>query len=191
VYDAAISYWLPEEVAEIMGGYTNPRGLADEYAGIPLEQMCQWDFHHYLPEDVLTKVDRTTMSVGLEGREPMLDHRLVEFAFRLPMHLRRGELGPKHILKKILYRYVPRALVDRPKQGFAIPLEQWLRKDLEQLTRDCLGEDRIQRAGIFDSSVVRRVVNGFYGGDRRAAEQLWFLLAFELWHEKWGAGVGE
>ena len=191
VYDAAISYWLPEEVAEVMGGYTNPRGLSDEYAGTPLEQMCQWDFDHYLPEDVLTKVDRTTMSVGLEGREPMLDHRLVEFAFRLPMHLRRGELGPKHILKKILYRYVPRTLVDRPKQGFAIPLEQWLRKDLEQLTRDCLSEDRIKSAGVFDSSVVRRVVDGFYAGDGRAAEQLWFLLAFELWRDKWSAGVGE
>ena len=85
VYDAAISYFLPEEVGEIIGGYTNPRALADAYAGEPLEQMCLWDFHNYLPEDVLTKADRTTMAVSLEGREPMLDHRLAEFAFRLPV----------------------------------------------------------------------------------------------------------
>ena len=191
VYDAAISYWLPEEVSELMGGYTNPRGLSNEYDGAPPEQMCLWDFHHYLPEDVLTKVDRTTMSVSLEGREPMLDHRVVEFAFRLPVHLRRGELGPKHVLKKILYRYVPRPLVDRPKQGFAIPLEQWLRKDLEQLTQDSLHADRIRRAGMFDSSVVQRVLDGFYQGDGRLAEQLWFLLAFELWRDKWGGDVLE
>jgi asparagine synthase (glutamine-hydrolysing) len=153
--------------------------------------MCLWDFHHYLPEDVLTKVDRTTMAVGLEGREPMLDHRVVEFAFRLPSRLRRGALGPKHIVKKILYRYVPRELVDRPKQGFAIPLEQWLRADLQPLVSDYLDADRIRRAGYFDANVVQRSVRAFYDGDRKVAEQIWFLLAFELWREKWGAGVSE
>ena len=95
------------------------------------------------------------------------------------------------MLKKILYRYVPRPLVDRPKQGFAIPLEQWLRKDLEQLTQDSLHADRIRRAGMFDSSVVQRVLDGFYQGDGRLAEQLWFLLAFELWRDKWGGDVLE
>ncbi len=191
VYDAAISYWLPEEVAETIGAYTNPRVLADTFPGSPIEQMGWWDFHHYLPEDVLTKVDRTTMAVSLEGREPMLDHRLVEFAFRLPSRLRRGPLGPKHILKKILYRYVPRELVDRPKQGFAIPLEAWLRDDLRDLAGDYLADERIRRAGVFDVGVVRRLVDGFYRGNGNAAEQVWFLLAFELWREKWGAGVSE
>ena len=191
VYDAAISYFLPEEVGEIIGGYTNPRALADAYAGEPLEQMCLWDFHNYLPEDVLTKVDRTTMAVSLEGREPMLDHRLAEFAFRLPSRLRRGPLGPKHILKKILYRHVPQALVDRPKQGFAIPLGNWLREDLRDLANDYLSDERIRRAGIFDAGVTRRLVDGFYQGNGNAAEQMWFLLAFELWREKWGAGASE
>jgi asparagine synthase (glutamine-hydrolysing) len=191
VYDAAISYWLPEEVAELVGDGSNPRVLADWYPGTPLEQMCLWDFHNYLPGDVLTKVDRTTMAVSLEGREPMLDHRLVEFAFRLPAHLRRGVLGPKHILKKILYRYVPRELVDRPKQGFAIPLERWLREDLRDLVNDYLSEERVRRAGVFDVDIVQRLVRDFYGGNGRAAEQLWFLLAFELWREKWGTGVSE
>jgi asparagine synthase (glutamine-hydrolysing) len=191
VYDAAISYWLPEEVSEIAGDYSNPRFLADTYPGSPLEQMCLWDFHHYLPGDVLTKVDRTTMAVSLEGREPMLDHRLVEFAFRLPPHLRRGTLGPKHILKKILYRHVPRELVDRPKQGFAIPLERWLRQDLRELVNDYLSEPRVRQAGVFDAGIVQRLVRSFYDGDGRVAEQLWFLLAFELWREKWGAGVSE
>ncbi|HXV13008.1 MAG TPA: asparagine synthase (glutamine-hydrolyzing) [Candidatus Krumholzibacteria bacterium] len=189
VYDAAISYWLPEEVRGLMGDYSNPRTLADAYRGEPLERMCLWDFHHYLPDDIMTKVDRTTMAVSLEGREPMLDHRLAEFAFRLPSRLRRGPLGPKHILKKILYRHVPRELVDRPKQGFAIPLEGWLRDDLRALAGDYLAEARIRNAGYFDARVVRRLVDDFYRGNGSTADQLWFLLAFELWREKWGAGV--
>ena len=93
VYDAAISYWLPEEVVRTDGRLPEPARPRERVRRAPPEQMCLWDLHHYLPEDVLTKVDRTTMSVSLEGREPMLDHRVVEFAFRLPMHLRRGELG--------------------------------------------------------------------------------------------------
>jgi asparagine synthase (glutamine-hydrolysing) len=188
VYDAAVSYWLPEEVAELLGAYQNPRDLADAFDGNEHEQMGLWDLHHYLPGDVLTKVDRTTMAVSLEGREPLLDHRLVEFAFRLPTHLRNGALGRKHLLKKILYRHVPRALVDRPKQGFAIPLERWLRDDLHELARDYLASPRIRKAGILDDSVVQRVVDGFYRGDRKLTTQLWFLLAFEMWREEWDRG---
>ncbi len=188
VYDAAVSYWLPEEVVELLGAYRNPRDLADVFEGNEHEQMGLWDLQHYLPGDVLTKVDRSTMAVSLEGREPLLDHRLVEFAFRLPTHLRNGALGRKHLLKKILYRHVPRALVDRPKQGFAIPLEQWLRDDLRELTRDYLASARIRKAGILDDSVVQHVVDGFYRGDRKLTTQLWFLLAFEMWREEWDRG---
>jgi asparagine synthase (glutamine-hydrolysing) len=189
VYDAAIAYWLPEEIEELTGSYSNPRVLADTYNGSASEKMCLWDFHHYLPGDVLTKVDRTTMAVSLEGREPMLDHRLIEFAFRLPEHLRHGALGRKHLLKKILYRHVPRELVDRPKQGFAIPLERWLRDEMRDLVRDYLSDERIRRAGFFEAGVVSRLVRAFYDGNGRVAEQVWFLLAFELWRERWGEGT--
>jgi asparagine synthase (glutamine-hydrolysing) len=188
IYDAAISYWLPEEVDALLGGYHNPRNLLDAYAGEPLEQMCLWDFDHYLPEDVLTKVDRTTMAVSLEGREPMLDHRVAEFAFRLPVRLRHGPLGPKHILKSILYRHVPRELVDRPKQGFTIPLESWLRGDLGDLVRDHLSDDRVRHAGMFDPARVRELVNDFYAGDGRLSVMLWYLLAFEMWRGEWMDG---
>ncbi len=185
VYDAAIAYWLPEEVELLLGEYRNPRAHIDAYPGTPAEQMCLWDFHHYLPEDVLTKVDRTTMAVSLEGREPMLDHRIAEFAFRLPLHLRRGELGPKHILKRILYRHVPRELVDRPKQGFTIPLEAWLRGDMKDLVREHLSEDRVRRAGLFNPRVVQDLVDDFYGGDGKLTVMLWHLLAFEMWRSRW------
>lgn len=185
VYDAAVSYWLPEEVAELVGSYQNPRDLADTFEGNAHEQMCLWDLHHYLPGDVLTKVDRTTMAVSLEGREPMLDHRLVEYAFRLPSHLRNGALGRKHLLRKILYRHVPRALVDRPKQGFSIPLQRWLQEDLRELVGDFLASNRIRQAGVLDDSVVQRVVHDFYRGDAKLTSHLWYLLAFEMWREEW------
>jgi asparagine synthase (glutamine-hydrolysing) len=100
--------------------------------------------------------------------------------------LRRGELGPKQLLKSILYRYVPRELVDRPKQGFAIPLGGWLKTDLKELVNDYLAEDRIRKAGIMDAKLVRQSVESFYKGVSTRSTPLWFLLSFEMWREKWG-----
>lgn len=186
VFDTTISYWLPDEVRTMIGGYDRSRPLADSYDGTIAEQMCLWDFHHYLPEDILTKVDRTTMAVSIEGRVPMLDHRVAELAFKLPLHLRRGELGPKHLLKKILYRRIPREMVDRPKQGFMIPLDSWLRRDLKELVGDYLSRDRLARAGILNPDAVTRAVDEFYAGHERLTMPVWFLLAFEMWRERWG-----
>jgi asparagine synthase (glutamine-hydrolysing) len=186
VMDVAKSKWYPDQIQHLLGHYEPPRPTADCYPGTPTDQISLWDFHHYLPEDILTKVDRTTMACSIEGREPLLDHRLSEFAFRLPLHLRRGALGPKHILKSILYRYVPRELVDRPKQGFAIPLETWLRTDLKDLAHDYLAEDRIRNAGLMDPLLVRRVLRDFFGGAPHLTLPVWFLLAFEMWREHWG-----
>jgi asparagine synthase (glutamine-hydrolysing) len=185
LYDAAISYWLPEEVSRLLGMYQPPRESIDSYTGNIAEQMCRWDFHNYLPEDILTKVDRTTMSASIEGREPLLDHRLIEYAFRLPLHLRRGNLGHKHILKKILYKHVPQQLIDRPKQGFGIPLERWLSNELKPLVNDYLNINQIKQAGILNSRIIERITSDFYSGDKSLASQLWFLLAFEMWREKW------
>ena len=186
IYDASIAYWLPEDIRRLIGKYEPPRRPADAFEGDPAEQMCLWDLHHYLPEDILTKVDRTTMAASIEGREPLLDHRVVEYAYRLPLHLRRGSLGSKHILKKILYRCVPREFVDRPKQGFRIPLDDWLREDLKELVQDHLEPERIRNAGIFDASIVERLVDDFYEGNRHVGSMLWLLLTFEMWREKWG-----
>jgi len=189
VFDAAISFWMPHEICRLMGGYTNPRQQLDRHPGNFREQMAYADFLDYLPDDIMAKVDRTSMSVGLEAREPLLDHRIAEFAFALPSNLRWGALGAKHILRKILYRHVPQALIDRPKQGFSIPLSRWLRGDLSYLVRDYLDVERIRSAGLFDPNVVGQVVNNFLSGgvrgDRVDVEKLWLLLAFEMWREKW------
>ncbi len=183
--DMYLSSWENDEINRLIGTYASPRPSADTYPGHSAIQMSLWDFHHYLPEDILTKVDRTTMAVGLEGREPLLDHRLIEFALTLPPHLRRGRLGPKHLLRSILFRYVPRELVDRPKQGFGIPLASWLRTDLKELVEAYLGDTRIRQAGIMDPDLVKHSVTRFFSGDTTLATSLWYLLAFEMWRENW------
>ena len=183
--DLYLRYWEPEEIRRLVGTYESPRMNADAYRGDPAIQLSLVDVNNYLPEDVLTKVDRTTMAVSIEGREPLLDHRLAEFAISLPHHLRRGDLGPKHLLKKILYRYVPRELVDRPKQGFTIPLEKWLKSDLKELLPDYLNEQRIRQSGVFDPELVTQAVRQFSRGDTSLGAPIWSLLAFEMWRERW------
>jgi asparagine synthase (glutamine-hydrolysing) len=157
--------------------------------------MARSDLRHFLPDDVLVKVDRTTMASGLEGREPFLDHRLMEFAQRLPLALRRGPLGPKHLLRRVLYRYVPQSLLERPKQGFGVPLAGWLRGELAPLIHEYLAPQRVRAAGILDPDMVQRAVTNFRdggsGNDRLDMQKLWYLIAFELWRERWMSGSGK
>jgi asparagine synthase (glutamine-hydrolysing) len=187
-YDLAMSVWMPWEIEEILGGYRG-RAPARSPAGDFADHMARCDIGHWLPDDILVKVDRTTMAHGLEGREPMLDHRVIEFALRLPLAMRRGALGPKHLLRKILYRYVPRELVERPKQGFAVPLARWLRGDLAPLLDEYLAPGRIRAGGLLDPDVVGRTLANFREGgpdnDRLDTQKIWHLLAFEMWRERW------
>ncbi len=193
MYDLAMSFWTPWEIAPLLGCDVAPR---DCVAGPSFaDQMARCDLRYYLPDDILTKVDRTTMAVGLEGREPLLDHRLAEFALRLPPAMRRGTLGTKHLLRKILYRHVPRALIDRPKQGFAIPLASWMRGELAPLLDGYLAPRRIREAGIFDPDRVARAVANFReggpGNDRLDVQKVWLLVAFEMWRERWAGACSD
>jgi asparagine synthase (glutamine-hydrolysing) len=151
--------------------------------------MARCDLRHFLPDDILVKVDRTTMACGLEGREPLLDHRVAEFALRLPYALRRGALGPKHLMRKILYKYVPREIIERPKQGFAVPLSSWLRGDLASLVDEYLAPKRIMDGGVFDPDEVAKAVKNFRDGgaanDRLDTQKIWYLLSFEMWRSRW------
>lgn len=184
-YDAKFSVWPKAKVARLLGGYTRVRDTADVYPGTPADQLGLWDLHHYLPGDVLAKVDRAAMRVSIEGREPLLDHRVIEFAFRLPLALRRGALGGKHILRKILYKHVPRPLIDRPKKGFAVPLLEWLRGDLAGLIDHHLDPAAVRAQGLLDADQVEATVRAFRAGDDRKVQQVWTLLAFQMWREQW------
>jgi asparagine synthase (glutamine-hydrolysing) len=139
----------------------------------------------YLPDDLLVKVDRASMAVGLEVREPLLDHRLVEYAIALPHQFKYQGGTSKYILRRILYKHVPQQLVDRRKQGFNVPLGGWLRSSLKPLTLRALDPVRIRRQGIFSSRYVHRIVDSFMAGERVSAKKLWNLLQFQLWHQRW------
>jgi asparagine synthase (glutamine-hydrolysing) len=185
LYDLAQYHLTGKAIHELVGSHPYPRRSSEGYAGSSIERYAQWDFDHYLPGDIMTKVDRATMSASIEGREPLLDHRLIEAAFQLPTHLKRGSLGPKHILKDILFRHVPKALLDRPKRGFAVPMEQWLRGPLRALLHDTLMNSKCTFGGVLQPLVVRRYVTRFESGDGALTTPVWLLLAFELWRQGW------
>jgi len=190
MYDEALAFWPPDELSRLVGvDAAATRSNCDIYPGIDGEKLSYWCLDHYLPGDILTKVDRATMAVSIEGREPLLDHRLVEFATSIPFSLRQGALGPKHLLRKVLYKYVPRELIDRPKRGFSVPLLDWLRGGLSGLVDQYLDPALISRQGVLDPDMVALVLARFRAGDRLSRDKIWLILAFQMWYARWMEGA--
>jgi asparagine synthase (glutamine-hydrolysing) len=140
----------------------------------------------YLPEDINTKVDRASGAVGLEVRAPFLDTALVDFACRLPAHMRLRGRSPKYILKRAVEGRLPKEIMGRKKQGFAVPVAEWLRGDLAKVLRDELAPDKIKREGLFEHSKVSALVDDHLSGRRDRRKALWTLLVFERWLGRWG-----
>lgn len=150
-----------------------------------LSRMQAFDYKTYLPDDILVKVDRATMANSLEGRDPLLDHKIIEYAAQLPIDYKYYREQSKYILRKILYKYVPKELLERPKQGFTIPLEKWLRGDLKYLLDNYLDKERIKKEGIFNPEIIETEKKKFLEKNIDYAEHLWLLIAFEMWKERW------
>jgi asparagine synthase (glutamine-hydrolysing) len=183
-YRELISAWQDTEALVI--GADEPRTALND-ARVPdglnfIEQMMFLDLVTYLPGDILTKVDRATMGVSLEGRMPFLDPTVAEFAWRLPFESKvHGGVG-KRILKKLVYRHVPKTIMDRPKSGFGVPIEDWLRGPLRDWAESLLCRDAIKDSGYFDPALVERHWRQHVSGERNWHARLWPVLVFQAWH---------
>lgn len=151
----------------------------------PLAYMMAIDYQTYLPDDILQKVDRATMSVSLEGREPLLDHRVIEWAAQLPDDYKYHNGIKKYILREIAHQYIPERLLNRPKMGFAVPIANWLTTELRPVVEDYIHEQRIREQGIFNWDYVSKLKSGFLGGKKEFDVKIWYLLMFQMWYEKW------
>lgn len=151
----------------------------------PLSYMMAIDYQTYLIDDILQKVDRASMTASLEGREPFLDHRVIEWAAQLPDHHKYYKGSKKHILKEIVHQYIPKSLMDRPKMGFAIPIEHWLMFDLKDKVSYYLNQSTIENQGIFNYQFIDKLKHDFYSGRKELANKLWYVLMFQMWYEKW------
>ncbi len=182
VYRVLISHW--QTPGDIVIGGREPElrcagGLPPDLD--PVRRMMHDDLVRYLPDDILAKVDRAAMSVSLETRVPLLDHRLVEFSASLPMRILCHEGKSKWPLREILFHHVPRHLIDRPKMGFGIPLDAWLRGPLRNWAEDLLDETRLKSDGFFRPAPIRKAWIDHLSGARNMHYPLWVILMFQSW----------
>lgn len=188
VYRNRISRW--RDPAAVVPGAHEPEtfySLADPLhgAGTPADAMMLADFSTYLADDLLCKVDRTSMAASLEARAPLLDWEVAEFAWSLPMSMKLHDGTSKYLLKKVLGRYLPEAMVYRSKRGFGAPVSEWLRGELQPWAEDLLSMQRLRDDGIFDPGAVAGLWRQFVQGERKWHTHLWNVLMFQAWEQHW------
>jgi asparagine synthase (glutamine-hydrolysing) len=188
LYRHLVSYWKsPMEL--VLNAKEAPDLLTQSSEWARLDDISQrmmfLDLTTYLPDDILAKLDRASMGVSLEARVPVLDHRVVEFAARVPVSMKIRSGQGKWLLRQMLYRYLPPELVERPKMGFSVPIEEWLRGPLRDWAEGLLDQDRLRREGFFRSEPIRELWAEHLSGQRNWQGHLWNVLMFQAWTEKW------
>jgi len=156
----------------------------NDLGGSSLNAISAAEYLRYLPDDIMAKVDRASMAVALEGREPLLDHRLAELVIPLPMDLKYKENSLKYILKEITHKYIPKEIMDRPKQGFGVPINHWMRSALKDIPQTYLSDDFVKNQGLFSVDYTRTARKQFLDGTIKDYS-VWHLIAFQTWYEKW------
>jgi asparagine synthase (glutamine-hydrolysing) len=186
LYRLGVSCWI-DPATVVLGADEPPTAFTDcsQWAQLKdfVHVMMYLDTITYLPDDILVKVDRASMGVSLEARVPILDHRVVEFAWQLPLSVKIRHQRGKEPLRRLLYRYVPKNLVDRPKKGFAVPLHDWLRGQLRPWAEELLSEHRLRREGFFCVEQIRRKWTEHLSERHNWRPQLWSVLMFQAWLE--------
>ena len=150
-----------------------------------IERMMGYDLMTYLPDDILTKVDRASMFTSLEARVPLLDYRIVEFAWQLPTDFKFNNESEKWILKKLLNQYFPSELMNRPKSGFSVPLASWLRGPLKAWAKDLLSEDELKKHNLLNSKLIKDNLKLHLENKSDLQSYLWNVLIFQSWYNKW------
>jgi asparagine synthase (glutamine-hydrolysing) len=189
IYRMTVCLWAREELQHLMGKdlpESRYESIFHKTDGWPLiARLMKVDQQTYLPDAMLTKVDRASMAASLEVRVPLLDHRVVEYTSIMPDALKVRNGTGKYILKKLLARYLPVSLFERPKMGFGVPLDQWFRGELKPLLLDYLSPARLKREGLFNEDMVEKKIGEHLRKEANHQYRLWSLLSWEMWKERW------
>ena len=189
-YNTNTKYFYDEEIRLLLNADINKKdkgimvAINDNDISNIKDKMLAYSFNTYLNDDILTKVDRATMSVSLEGREPFLDYRLVEFVSQLPSEYKQNGNETKYILKQIVHKYIPEDIMDRKKMGFSIPVFEWFRDELKKYFEVYLNEKAVRESGIFEYGYIKKLKNSYFKG-KGNPHKLWLILVFQMWWKIW------
>ena len=188
-YRHILSYW--QDPNELVIGGQEPKAAMNDFVDLPnidsfMNRMMYMDMAAYLPDDILVKVDRASMATSLETRAPLLDYKVIEYAWRTPLSMKVDNNGGKLLLRTLLEQYMPKALFDRPKQGFGIPHGDWIKGPLKDWAASLLDESRLRSEGFFNADMVTQKWQEHISGQKNWDYALWGLLMFQAWNEYYG-----
>ena len=190
IYEKLIHNSKNYEIEELLGivKKVDEKGFQVGEQEHPMQGMMLWDYHRYMVDDILTKVDRATMSVSIEGREPLLDHRIAQFMARVPFELKYKNGDSKYLLRKVLERYIPKEMINRPKMGFGIPMFEWFGGDLRNLFENYFTDEKLSH-NLLNKEYIQKEYQKLKENKQININKLWFVLIFQMWYEKYKKGT--